>query len=80
MTTIAVTEAKGRLSGLLHDAETEDVTLLRHGRPAGHIVSPERYQMLVEAFEDAMDAAVVAQFQANPEPTISAEEAFAGLD
>ncbi len=56
------------------------MTLLRHGRSAGYIVSPERYQRLVQAFEDAMDAAVVAQFQANPKPTIAAEEAFAGLD
>ncbi|WP_375432053.1 type II toxin-antitoxin system Phd/YefM family antitoxin [uncultured Friedmanniella sp.] len=80
MTSIAVTEAKGRLSSLLHDAETEDVTLLRHGRPAGVLVSPERYQALVEAFEDAVDAAVVAQFLAHPEPTVPVEEAFAGLD
>lgn len=56
------------------------MTLLRHGRPAGFIVSPERYQRLIEVFEDAMDAAVVAQFQANPEPTISVERAFADLD
>lgn len=40
MTTIAVTEAKGPLSGLLHDAEVEDVTLLAMGGPPGSSSAP----------------------------------------
>ncbi len=36
---VPVTEAKARLNTLLRDAESDDVILMRHGRPAGVLVS-----------------------------------------
>jgi prevent-host-death family protein len=65
---VPVTEAKARLNTLLREAESDDVILLRHGRPAGVLVSYERYEDLMAGWEDAIDARAVAEFRANPEP------------
>lgn len=65
---VPVTEAKARLNTLLREAESDDVILMRHGRPAGVLVSYERYEDLMAGWEDAIDARAVAEFRANPEP------------
>lgn len=66
-TSVAVTEAKAKLNTLLRDAQSDDVILMRHGRPAGVLVSYERYEDLIEGWEDAIDARAVAEFRAHPE-------------
>jgi prevent-host-death family protein len=57
MATMAVSEAREKLSDALETARTEAVFLERYGRPAAVLVSPERYEELLEASEDAEDAA-----------------------
>jgi antitoxin Phd len=57
MATMAVSEARERLSDAVETAHTEPVFLERYGRPAAVLVSPERYEELLEAFEDAQDVA-----------------------
>ncbi len=55
MAKIPVTEARERLSEVVEMAGTEAVFLERYGKPAAVIVSPARYQALLEAFEEAED-------------------------
>lgn len=52
---IGVTEAKAQLTKLIRDAESHDVILLRHGRPAAVLISPQRLDALHERLEDAED-------------------------
>jgi len=39
-------------------AQSEAVFLERYGRPAAVLLSPERYERLMEAWEDAADVAL----------------------
>jgi len=57
MATMAVSEARARLSEVVETARSEAVFLERYGRPAAVLVSVERYEELVEALEDAEDVA-----------------------
>ena len=40
MKQIALSEAKDQLSKYLHDAEKQDIVILRHGKPAGVLPFP----------------------------------------
>ncbi len=56
MVTMAVSEARDRLSEAVETARSEPVVLERYGRPAAVLISPERYEELLEALENAEDA------------------------
>ena len=55
MATMTVSEAREKLAGALETARTEPVVLERYGRPVAVLVSPERYEEMLEALEDAED-------------------------
>lgn len=57
MATMNISAARESLPDAVELARTEAVFLERYGRPAAVLVSPERYEKLVAAFEDAEDAA-----------------------
>jgi PHD/YefM family antitoxin component YafN of YafNO toxin-antitoxin module len=57
MATIAISEARERLSEAVEIASGEAVFLERYGKPAAVLLSPERYGELMEVFEDAEDTA-----------------------
>ena len=57
MASLAVSEARKELADAVETAQTEAVFLERYGRPAAVLVSVERYQELIEAFEEAEDVA-----------------------
>lgn len=57
MTSISVSEAREKLSEVIDAARSEAVVLERYGRPAAVLVSPERYEQLLDAFEDVEDVA-----------------------
>lgn len=57
MATISVSEAREKLSEVIDIARSEAVTLERYGQPAAVLVSPERYQQLLDALEEAEDIA-----------------------
>jgi antitoxin Phd len=66
MATMTVSEARERLSEAVETSHTEAVFLKRYGRPAAVLVSPERYEELMEALEEeedveAFDAAMVEE-------------------
>lgn len=80
MKLVPVTEAKAKLTALVHDAENEDIALLRHGKPAAVLISNARYEELMEQLEDLEDAQAVAEFRRGGEPTMEAGEFFAKLN
>ncbi|HLI45401.1 MAG TPA: type II toxin-antitoxin system Phd/YefM family antitoxin [Acidimicrobiales bacterium] len=55
MATISVSEAREKLSEVINASSTEAIILERYGRPAAVLVSPERYQQLLDAAEEAED-------------------------
>ena len=55
MVTIAISEARERLSEAVELAGGEVVFLERYGKPAAVLLSPERYEELMEVFEEAED-------------------------
>ncbi len=56
MATITVSEAREKLAEVVETAQSEAVFLERYGKLAAVLVSPERYEELMEALEDAEDA------------------------
>jgi antitoxin Phd len=56
MSTISVTDARGRLPEVIARAHEEAVFLERRGELAAVVVSPEQYARMVEALEDVEDA------------------------
>ena len=52
---MSVSEAREKLAEVIDAAQSEAVVLERYGRPAAVLVSPERYEQLLEALEEAED-------------------------
>lgn len=57
MSTINITDARSHLPELLTVAESEPVFIERRGRRAAVLVSPERYEQMVDALEEVEDIA-----------------------
>lgn len=55
MSTINVTDARATFSELLVRSHTEAVFVERHGRAEAVIVSPEQYERMMDALEEAED-------------------------
>lgn len=55
MSTINVTDARANFSELLVRSHTEAVFVERHGRAEAVIVSPEQYERMMDALEEAED-------------------------
>ncbi len=55
-------------------ARTEAVFVQRRGRPAGVLVSPERYEQLMTALEDVEDVTVFDEAMAEEGPNIPWEQ------
>jgi antitoxin Phd len=70
MARISISEARGNLSEVVETSQTEVVFLERYGRPAAVLISPERYEELLEAFEEAHDVAAFDESLADENPNI----------
>jgi antitoxin Phd len=57
MSNISVTDARGRLPELIARARSEAVFVERRGKVEAVLISPERYARLMDALDDADDAA-----------------------
>jgi antitoxin Phd len=55
MATMSISAARDNLPGAVEQARRESVILERYGRPAAVLISPERYDELMNALEDAED-------------------------
>ena len=79
MATMNISDARDHLPAAMETARTEAVFVQRHGRPAGVLVSPARYEQLMQALEDAEDAAAFDQAMAEEGPNIPWEQVKADL-
>ena len=70
MATMNMSEARDHLPDAMETARTEAVFVQRRGRLAGVLVSPERYEQLMTAFEDAEDVAAFDEAMAEEGPNI----------
>jgi antitoxin Phd len=70
MARISISEARGNLSEVVETSQTEVVFLERYGRPAAVLISPERYEELLEAFKEAQDIAAFDESLADENPNI----------
>ena len=57
MSTINISAARENLPEVIETARTEAVILERYGRPAAVVVSPERYEQLMNALDEVDDVA-----------------------
>jgi prevent-host-death family protein len=74
---VPLTDAKNHLSGLVRESAERDVVLLRHGRPAAVLIGAERYEALIEGYEDALDRLSV--HETADEPTVPLSEIDAAV-
>ncbi len=79
MATMNMSAAREHLPDAVEMARTEVVFLERFGRPAAVLVSPERYEQLLAAVEDAEDAAAFDAAMSEEGPNIPWEQAKADL-
>ena len=70
-----MSEARDNLPEAVDRARSEAVILERYGRPAAVLVSPERYEQLMNALEDAEDVAAFDEAMAEDGPRIPWDEA-----
>lgn len=76
---VPVTEAREKLSGIIDSLEESTVMLVRHSRPAAVMVSPARYEALLDQIEHLEDQCSVLYAQLHPEKTVSLDKVKAEL-
>jgi len=79
MSTVSVTDARAALPALVAQARTEAVFLEKHGKTEAVLVSPERYERMLEALEDAEDVRAFDEAMADEGDNIPWEQAKADL-
>ena len=79
MATMNISAARNHLPDAMDTARTEAVFVQRRGRLAGVLVSPERYEQLMTALEDAEDVAAFDVAMAEEGPNIPWEQVKADL-
>lgn len=58
MSVVSVADARNHLSDVIARSQSEAIFIERRGKRAAVIVSPEQYERMLEALEDAEDAAL----------------------
>ena len=79
MATMNISAARDNLPDAVELARTEAVFLERYGRRAAVLLSPERYDRLMTALEDAADVAAFDAAMDEEGPNIPWEQAKADL-
>jgi len=70
MSIISVAAARNNFSDLITRSQTEAVFIERRGQRAAVVVSPERYELMLEALEDAEDVAAFDEAMTEEGPNI----------
>ncbi len=79
MATMNISSAREKLAEAVELAHSEAVFLERYGRRAAVLLSPERYDELMEALEEAEDVAAFDAAMAEEGPNIPWDQAKADL-
>ena len=70
MSIVSVAAARNNFSDLITRSQTEAVFIERRGERAAVVVSPERYELMLEALEDAEDVAAFDEAMTEEGPNI----------
>ena len=70
MSNISVADARKQLSDVIARAQNEAVFIERRGQRAAVMVSPERYERMLAALEDAEDIAAFDDAMAEEGPNV----------
>ena len=70
MSNMPVSEARASLPAVIDEAATQAVTLERHGKAVAVVISPERYDELMDAWEELEDIAAFDEAITSDLPTI----------
>lgn len=79
MTTFSISKARESLSDVVELSRTEAVFLERRGKRAAVMVSPERYEQMMDALEEVEDVAAFDAAMVEEGPNIPWDEAKADL-
>jgi antitoxin Phd len=79
MATMNISTARDTLPAAVELAQSETVFLERYGRPAAVLLSPERYEQLMEAWEEMSDVAAFDAAMSEEGTNVSWEQAKADL-
>jgi PHD/YefM family antitoxin component YafN of YafNO toxin-antitoxin module len=79
MAILNVSAARDNLADAIELARTEAVILERYGHPAAVLVSPERYEELMTALEDAEDVAAFDAAMREEGPNVPWEQVKSDL-
>lgn len=79
MSTVSVADARNNLSTVIARSQEEAVFIERRGQRAAVIVSPEQYERMQEALEDAVDVAAFDEAMAEEGPDLPWDQVKADL-
>lgn len=71
---MSVTEARENFSEAIATSAVEAVFIQKHGENAAVLISPERYEELMDALEEIEDMAAYDSAMTDPSPNIPWEE------
>lgn len=74
MSTMSVTEARENFSEAIATSAVEAVFIQKHGENAAVLISPERYEELMDALEEIEDMTSYDSAMADTSPNIPWEE------
>jgi len=70
MSTISLSDARRDLPTLINQAQDGAITISRHGAPAAVLISPSRYEELMNSLEDLEDLRAIDEAMKDPAPNI----------
>lgn len=70
MSNVSVADARNNFSDVIARAKSEAVFIERRGKRAAVVISPERYERMLEALEDAEDVVTFDDAMAEEGPNI----------
>jgi antitoxin Phd len=79
MTSVNAAEARKNFSDVLARSQSEAVFIERRGRRAAVVVSPDQYDRMIEALEDAEDAVAFDAAMAEEGPSVPWSQVKADL-
>jgi antitoxin Phd len=76
---VSVVDARNNFSDVIARAKDDAMFIERRGRRAAVVISPEQYERMMQALEDAEDAAAFDEAMAEEEPNIPCAQVKADL-
>ena len=74
MSTISITDIRANFSEAIATSAVEAVFIQKHGELAAVLISPERYEQLMDALEEIEDIIAVKAALEDPSPNIPWDE------